>query len=438
MSERQVVTAFDRLLMDLSGKLTPYPYSARRWQEISANQSTMVEVRNPKSGIALALALAERQIGNWSTYQRCKAACVRDAVFKDAPRLAGYWGTFEQVFRDTATHAANVRGGKIIFDSAKGRARIRELRRHFQSGSFRYECRASILGADLTVKRAFLPDGVELYRLSRKERNERQPTVEPYVAAPGMTGWGSPPRIEARYHQTVAVDRHADHAFFKAGWEALEKASAVFGRVVDAITAAHKGRFDHGPIELLGGFDQGGRPLRDARPFFAQKLSLTSCRKASTFYSLLRDPAGDRVLNRGLRRLVLGRKRADAIDRLVDLVIGWEAVLLTQNGHAITQELTYRFSLNSALIVNRARPRLAPPALVRQFKGAYAARSSIVHGDNDKALTKALRSGGFPSLTAACDFLEGHLRHIILSLNEMPAHSRPYRAKGGWDRLLWR
>ena len=245
------------------------------------------------------------------------------------------------------------------------------------------------------------------------------------------------PKVEARYHLTVPIDRHADNAFFVASNEALQSAMAVFARVVDALTAAHTGRFDHGPIELLGGFAQGGQAWRDTNLLFSHRLPAAVCRRASVFYDLLRDPGHDRVINRALRRLVLGRKRTDPIDRLVDLVVGWEAIVLTQGGKSLTQELTYRFAVNGALIVSKATRRRVRPSLLKQFKAAYAARSSIVHGDNDAALGRALRVGGFDSASAGCDFLETHLRHVILWLNGLSTNSRPYRLHEGWDRLLW-
>jgi len=53
-----------------------------------------------------------------------------------------------------------------------------------------------------------------------------------------------------------------------------------------------------------------------------------------------------------IHRFLLGRQRTDPFDRLVDFVIAWEAILLTQNGDPMKGELSYRFSVNGATVLN--------------------------------------------------------------------------------------
>jgi hypothetical protein len=284
----------------------------------------------------------------------------------------------------------------------------------------------------------FLPDGIELWRLSTREINARQPTIQPFLSPPYGEPHGAIHRVEARFHTVVAVDRDKENAFFEAGNSALARATETFSRVADAVTAASGTPVSVGNIDLIGGFDQGGRAIL-ARDMFGERVKINSALggKVAAVYRMLKGSASDDILTRSLRRLVSGARRLDLVDRLVDYVIAWEAILLTQRGTAVTQELAYRFAVNGAALIASIGRGVARRDAYQCMRSAYAARSCVVHGSDETALKKALASGHFRDLGDLCGYLERALRDVLLWLDTRAAPERPYRKKAGWDDLLW-
>lgn len=145
----------------------------------------------------------------------------------------------------------------------------------------------------------------------------------------------------------------------------------------------------------------------------------------------------DQTIIRGLRRFILGRQRPHLMDKLVDYVIAWETILLTQSGTQSHQELSYRFALNGASIISQVRKDLTPNALYKKMRSAYSTRSSIVHGAGDKDINKELKTGEFANLGELCNFLEESFRLTIFWLASKTAKDRPYRQADGWELLIW-
>jgi len=71
------------------------------------------------------------------------------------------------------------------------------------------------------------------------------------------------------------------------------------------------------------------------------------------------------------------------------------------------------------------------------MRNAYSARSSIVHGGDDKDRDKALKKGNFKNLNDLCDFLKESFRLVVFKLSSMKPKERPYRRAGGWEALIW-
>ena len=122
---------------------------------------------------------------------------------------------------------------------------------------------------------------------------------------------------------------------------------------------------------------------------------------------------------------------------MVDFVIAFEALLLTQNGSAITQELSYRFAVNGASLLRLVLNSRDGQGIFRKMKAAYSVRSDIVHGAADVEQSKALRSGGFDSLRELSEYLETNLRRSIFWIESVPDKSRPYSMNNGWEELLF-
>jgi hypothetical protein len=170
----------------------------------------------------------------------------------------------------------------------------------------------------------------------------------------------------------------------------------------------------------------GGPPLR---------LTVRDLARVRVAYSLLGETA-DKTLARALHRFVLGRQRHDLVDKLVDYVIAWEGLLLTQEGQDLAQELSYRFAVNASALMAVCR-KLTPLDSFAKFKSAYSTRSAVVHGGDNRKRDSALAAGGFSNPQQLCTFLEDSFRAGVFWLAGRKPADRPYRAKRGWELLLW-
>ena len=173
--------------------------------------------------------------------------------------------------------------------------------------------------------------------------------------------------------------------------------------------------------------------------FFGERVRLNKelAANVSAAYRLVKGTPGDTVLSRAIRRTILGNRRGDIIDRLVDYVIAWEAILLTQHGSSPTQELSYRFAVNGSVLLTKVRANRLRREMFHKMRSAYAARSCVVHGSDDQSLARALKGGQFRHISELCAFLERALRDVFFWLDACPLAERPYRKRGGWDELLW-
>jgi hypothetical protein len=129
--------------------------------------------------------------------------------------------------------------------------------------------------------------------------------------------------------------------------------------------------------------------------------------------------------------------RRSLIDKLVDYVIVWESILLTTGGKALTQELSYRFSLNGSSLLATACKIKDRRSLFIKMRFLYSLRSSLVHGGHDRSIEKKFKTGEFGSLEHACRFLETNFTAALWWLIEIAVENRPYKKEGGWEDLLW-
>ena len=118
--------------------------------------------------------------------------------------------------------------------------------------------------------------------------------------------------------------------------------------------------------------------------------------------------------------------RGHSADRLVDLVIGFEAVLL----QGLQNELSHRFSLNGSSLSHWIHKAPRQPSY-HLFRSAYAARSALVHGYGPKVKLHRIES------------MSDELRHLLASfiqwlILESPAHGlQPKIQADDWLRILF-
>lgn len=115
------------------------------------------------------------------------------------------------------------------------------------------------------------------------------------------------------------------------------------------------------------------------------------------------------------RRFEFSYERSRPEDKLIDCLIGFEALLLTQEERA---ELEYRLALRGAtLLSDTAEQRLS---IFNDLKLAYRERSKIVHGAETKGSLKI--AGKDVSLTDFADRVEEHLRSAIKKMLTLCQH----------------
>ena len=249
--------------------------------------------------------------------------------------------------------------------------------------------------------------------------------------------------LELHLPITIPVDRAQKNAFFKARDNALQSAGKIFGNILDSILIVFKGKAILGaPITLQGGLKQTwfkAPIIQEMPPPVNITIRKNDLKNIYTAYDLVSGGKKcDETLSRALHRFLLGRKRSELVDKIVDYVISWEALLLTQEGKPIKQELSYRFSLNGASILFAINNRLDRFVSIKKMKAAYSVRSTIVHGSGDTEIDKELKKGAFNNLQSLCDYIETNFRTTILWLASKDAKDRPYRKHYGWEELIWR
>lgn len=413
--------------------------TAEKWVIISKTQKQTKTVIDEKTSLVISYGKSSEEIKKLKSYIAANDAFGRDKVFAESDKSAGMWGTFDGVLQYLLTSTCKLTSSKIIFNHSKAISNLRQLRDILTKKHIKYVATARLIGATITSKRMNLPDEVEITRLTTKELNDKQPLIRPYFSY-GIHDIADS-NLELSLPITIPVDHSQEGAFFKAKKEALDGAKFVFGNIIDSILVAISGKAMLGPIELRGGIEQipFGQSIPQGMPPHTNiTISKSDIANVSTAYDLISGgKKGDKTLSRALHRFLLGRKRTDLTDKLVDYVIAWEALLLTQDGSPIAQELSYRFSLNGASLLNVADKKQDRFDSNKKMKVAYSIRSTIVHGGEDADIDKNLKKGGFNNLHTLCDFLEMNFRNTLVWLAKKDVKDRPYRKANGWEELIW-
>lgn len=432
---------FSALLVDCEGVIEPYIMTAEKWEIINKTQKRTKTVIDEKMSLAISYGKSAEKINKLKSYTAANDAFGRDKVFANSDRVAGAWGTFDGVLQHILTSTCRITRRKIVFNHVEALSKLRQLRDTLTNKHIKYIASTRLIGATLTLKRMSLPDEVEILRLTTKEQNDKQPLIQPYYAFGMHDMRFSDSLLELNLPITVPVDHSQEGAFFKANNDALQNARNIFGNILDSILVAVSGKAMLGSIELHGGIEQmqvGQSIPQGMPPHINITIRKGDLNNISTAYELVSGGRkGDKTLSRALHRFLLGRKRSDLVDKLVDYVISWEALLLTQEGNPIAQELSYRFALNGASILSAADNRIDRFESNKKMKAAYSVRSTIVHGGGDTEIDKALKKGNFNNLGSLCDYLETSFRSSIIWLASKDAKERPYRKNNGWEELIW-
>jgi hypothetical protein len=435
-------TKISELLSLCEAILEPVHITAEKWVILSETKSVLRPVKDKASSLKSSWIEAQQRIRELPLYAVAKKVFEEDDVFAGARRAAGHWATFDGVLYYLFLSAASLSAKGISIDHTKALYSFQSFRQLLVSPILTYKASARLFGVNLRCKSLSLPDGVTLYRLNRREKNRRQPLTTFF-----SSGWDSemftehPVEISAPLK--VPVDHTRQSAFFENKNKALQDASELFSTILQAILLAFAGRAGLGPIDVRGGVDQipaGGGSIFKSNYIMGLDIAVgkKDIPKICSAYDLLvKGGKTDKTLGRALHRFILGRQRDDLADKLVDYVIAWESILLTQKGNPITQELSYRFALNGASLISAATRKPDQRDLFKKVHGAYSTRSAIVHAADDKRLQKELKTCGFSDLSGVCGFLEVNFCNVVFWLASLTPDSRPYQTQSGWESLLW-
>ena len=425
------------LLSDIKPLIKPVVSNPNRWFLNNKNEQLVKTVKN------YSFNFDHKAIKNKKSYLKCQEAFKKDSTFKQATKLASYWGRFDTILNAIINESVQVKRGKIFVDEVRARQKIKELNSVFAQKNLNIDVHAHLLGVIIKRKRIEFPNGLYLYRLNKNEINSRQPLIEAYHTNALWTD----PQItfhptELRYSTQVAVDQSKQFAFFEAANYARLEAHTAFRNLIESLLLVKKGDVQLGPIYMEGGSIQHGISYNmntGLIPSPKVVISNAEAKQILKAYELLSidGKEKDKVLSGALQRFFIGRQRQNLVDKLIDYVISWEAILLTQKGSSIKQELSYRFSINGSSLLTYVLKEKDRKKLFKKMKYAYAIRSKIVHGGSDMEINKILESGNFLDLNDACNYLEDSFKKTIWWLINVDTSDRPYYKINGWEDLLW-
>ncbi len=421
-------------------KVNPNDIVANKWFLTSDSRQEVRQVKYEQKALFYSFARAFTEIIKLPSYLTCQHFFEKDNIFSDAPRLAGYWGTFRAVLQDIICECGRIRKGDVILNIDIAIDRLSELQKIFAASNIHFTSTARLLGVKLRCKKITLPDGLELYRLNRKERNACEQFIGPFSSDYERSLIAFQP-TELRISSIVPVNRSKENAFFDTNNEASAIAAKAFDNILDAILLVKEGNIEIGPQSVKGGPIEGAISFRRKANLpinLNVNIRKSDAKNIITAYELITGKSEkiDRIISRALHRFLIGRKRRDAVDKLIDYVISWESILLTQKGNEIPQELSYRFSINGSSLIaaftNGERKKL-----FQKMKSIYSLRSRVVHGGGERDINKELMVGEFENINEACRFLENNFRAAIWWLIGIDKNERPYKQNEGWEGLLW-
>ncbi len=433
-------TKFAALLVDCEEIMEHYVVTAEKWKIISKKHQQTKTVIDEESSVGWSYGKSIEKIRKSKSYIAANEAFGQDEVFSKSPKVAGYWGTLDGVLPYALRSACKVTARRIIFNHVEALSTLRQIRDTLASGHIEYLASTKLLGVTTTLKRMDLPDEVEIIRLNTKELNEKQPLIQPYY--PFGTHEISFADLELRVPITVPVAHAQEGAFFKAQNDAYQSAKNIFGNILDSILITVSGNAMLGPVNLEGGIEMGSVHTNSIPQGMPPPVNITirinDLANISVAYDLVSDGENDdKTLSRAVHRFLLGRKRSDLVDKLVDYVISWEALLLTKESKPMNRELSYRFALNGASLLFASNDKLDRLESKKKMNAAYSARSTIVHGGREEEIDKKLKKGDFNDLKSLCDYLEIGFRTSLFWLTSQDVNERPYSKPNGWEELLW-
>lgn len=175
------------------------------------------------------------------------------------------------------------------------------------------------------------------------------------------------------------------------------------------------------PLGLSGSQGWSGQVVI---PYGKYKLAASEKEELVLYFSSL---SGDshRTFQVAISRLNESEKRENPFDKLLDAVVGLEAILLSSKGEDLRGELSYRFSLNYSSLFPAEERR----AEFRRARKIYSMRSQVVHAGN-------IGKDKMPDFKSAADEAAEMLRFLIKRFLKSAADPEYLRLEY-WESILF-
>ena len=377
---------------------------------------------------------------NMACYEKLYALIADNEDFRFAHKKAGSWGKPDVIIEEMVKRAFN--NGKI--DSSPAITYLQNFSKTLSMKYLNYTIFRRILGIEMTCDRIELEPGVVLVRLGEKELNDRMPNMS--MMEIGM------PYIDLTQHMvelrcTVQI-KNKKLYWLNPPKEIKENLLNMCDIVFSSLILYKAGMMELGPyffkIDPEGGedfFEHFPLTYQFFLPVFPGKIFIEEDDVEllkSSYMAVKKICSETSVLYSALKRFILGINRVIPEDKLVDYVVAWESLLLTVDGKPVKGELSYRFGLNGSSILHWTSAEISREEAFEFMRTLYECRSIIVHGaGNQKNLEKALAKGQSENLSHMANKGGEYLRKTILWMSEIDEENRPYKARGGWEKLLW-
>ncbi|AVV78758.1 Uncharacterized protein XB15_00969 [Leptospira santarosai] len=136
-----------------------------------------------------------------------------------------------------------------------------------------------------------------------------------------------------------------------------------------------------------------------------------------------------------LRRFADGTLRPNIEDKIIDLLIGAEAIFLSSSGEKYYGELRYRLAQNAALFLE-TNP-IKQKEIFNFMKKAYDVRSKFVHGSNSEIKFLKKENGSNMTLDDYEDQIRELMRRAIIKVFDLAYKSKDSKFKINWDDFIF-
>lgn len=380
-------------------------------------------------------------------YKELSSLISEDKIFKYGLYKIGPWCRVDIFIEWMINRSVEIRDKEFNLNIQAACDYVKNFRNTLDSKRAVYTLCQRILGLDMEMEKIELEEGVSIVRLSEDELNKKMPPLS-------TLDIGMPYMDLTSHHAEVRCSLSKNMKKIKSdllqpGDELKKELEGISNDVFGALLLTKSGMIEEGPYSIKLE-SENGEDLIDEEDTILSQYMLLVFRKRITLgkedgedlkksYRIARKISSEaEVLQAAMNRFMIGSKRLNPEDRLVDYIIAWEALLLTMGGKAGRNELSYRFALNgSTILYSISGGKITREEGLYFMKSVYNCRSMIVHGAGKKNLEKDLEKLGLSSVEELAEKVGEYLRKAILWFAEIDYPVRPYKEKDGWEKMLW-